>query len=134
MSLFIGIIINSTEMKNPLLINCFCAHHTVYSLCYNFCLPLFLADDTDFALECHTAFLVGQDTLDDILWNSTGKYYNAYSTTEEDFAEELFFEDLRVNLCDYPKYHKEERGECYGGSPTNPGAIMTDTFYAQVTI
>ncbi|XP_064405275.1 uncharacterized protein LOC135350425 [Halichondria panicea] len=89
-------------------------------------------NDTDFALECHTAFLVGQDTLDDILWNSTGKYYNAYSTTEEDFAEELFFEDLRVNLCDYPKYHKEEWGECYDGSPTNPGAIMTDTFYAQV--
>ncbi len=105
-----------------------------YSQCYNFCLPFFPADDTDFALECHTAFLVGQDTLDDILWNSTGKYYNAYSTTEEDFAEELFFEDLRVNLCDYPKYHKEEWGECYGGSPTNPGAIMTDTFYAQVTI
>ncbi len=97
-------------------------------------MPFFLADDTAFANECHEAFLAGQDTLDNKLWNSTGKYYNAYSTTDEDFAEELFFNDnLEMNLCGYPKYHREEWGDCYDGSPTTPGAIMTDTFYAQVT-
>lgn len=70
--------------------------------------------------------------MDAKLWNSTGKYYNAYSATAEQFKEELFFEKLGLNLCGYPKYHKEEWGECYEGNPTTPGAVMADTFYAQV--
>lgn len=91
-------------------------------------------DDTVFATECHKAFLAGQDAIDDKLWNSTGKYYNAYSATAEEFKKELFFKDLGMNLCDYPEYHKEEWGECYDGNPTTPGAVMADTFYAQVSI
>ena len=72
--------------------------------------------------------------MDQLLWNSTEKYYNAYTLAGGEFDKDSFFEDLNMNLCGYEEYHREEWGECYDGDPTNPGAIMTDTFYAQVCI
>ena len=70
--------------------------------------------------------------MDELLWNDTHKYYNAYVTTEEEFDKEAFFQSTKLNLCSYPEYHRDEWGECVEGKPTTPGAIMTDTFYAQV--
>ena len=52
----------------------------------------------------------------------------------------MFFNYTQLNLCEYPEYKPkdlvlDENGkevECLAGQPTTPGAIMTDTFYAQV--
>ena len=89
--------------------------------------------DDVFADECRNASVRGQLKMDELLWNSTAEYYNAYTTAEGEFNESSFFtDDLGVNLCSYPEYHHEEWGECVEGVPTTPGAIMTDTFYAQV--
>ena len=72
--------------------------------------------------------------MDKFLWNNTHKYYNAYVTTPEEFNEKAFFSNLKINICEYPKYHNPEWGKCFEGDPTAHGAIMTDTFYAQVNI
>ena len=70
--------------------------------------------------------------MDKFLWNNTHNYYNAYFTTKEQFDKESFFSYLNINLCSFPEHHRPEWGECLEGDPTTPGAIMTDTFYAQV--
>ena len=96
----------------------------------NYLLP---TGDDAFAAQCEEAFVRGQLKMDELLWNSTAQYYNAYTTAEGEFDESSFFtDDLGVNLCSYPEYQREEWGECVEGWPTTPGAIMTDTFYAQV--
>ena len=93
----------------------------------------FSAGDEDFAAQCENAFVRGQLKMDEVLWNSTAQYYNAYTITDGEFDETSFFtDDVQLNLCAYPEYHREEWGECVEGIPTTPGAIMTDTFYAQV--
>lgn len=107
-------------------------------LCVGICFSITIGD-IDLALRCNLAFHRGQDMLDFHLWNETGQYYNAYTTTEEQFDAEAFFNDSQLNLCSYPDYKPDdvrynEKGEeeCVQGRPTTPGAIMTDTFYAQV--
>ena len=90
-------------------------------------------DDTAFATECDQAFVKGQVAMDKFLWNNTHKYYNAYVTTRKEFDKDSYFKDLKINLCSYPEYHRPEWGECLEEDPTTPGAIMTDTFYAQVS-
>ncbi len=82
--------------------------------------------DVDFAEECHTAYIHGQRALDDLLWNETAKYYNAYEACcsqhpcTEQYSEEYSY------LKDGTLAHVR------GSHPNTPGAIMTDTFYAQV--
>ncbi len=79
---------------------------------YTMYCPLFTGD-ADFAEECHNAYLRGQKALDHLLWNETAKYYNAYVP------------------C--PTHHPCTPHAVGGSHPNVPGAIMTDTFYAQVS-
>ena len=80
--------------------------------------------------------------LDNFLWNETAQYYNAYSTADE-FIYENFVSESGVELCDYGQYDVPADSEhvlrrrrkslpCLEGRPTSPGAVMADTFYAQV--
>ncbi|ESO93556.1 hypothetical protein LOTGIDRAFT_161662 [Lottia gigantea] len=58
--------------------------------------------DEEFAAECRAVYNEGIEALDKYLWNSTAEYYNSYT----------------------PSIHNL--------SIPNPGALMTDTLYAQV--
>ncbi len=112
---------------------------------------LFTGDD-GFAEECHTYFLYGQEALDRILWNETARYYNAYEpiTTDseapdDDGSRYKAYTHLvpdnemdRVTAADafmmansyWPDMYNDSEGYLAAQSP--PGALMTDSFYAQV--
>ena len=103
-------------------------------------LPLFKGD-VEFATQCHQAFLDGQVALDNFLWNETAQYYNAYSTAGFDY--EKFVNETHLELCsaldagadnktDAQDEEDSAGQKCLEGDPANPGAIMADSFYAQV--
>ncbi len=88
--------------------------------------------DVDFAVECHSAYLRGQGAVDHLLWNETGKYYNAYDAYDQGDGIGQY-KDLQSNAYSY----LEDGGPVGEGdlqaNPDTPGAIMADTFYAQVS-
>ena len=104
----------------------------------------FLEGDTEFAMKCHDAFLEGQVALDLFLWNETAQYYNAYTTLNFDY--ERFVNATNLEVCDISgdgapavdgergaQDEKDPSGRtCLEGDPATPGAIMADSFYAQV--
>ena len=105
-----------------------------------FWLPL-LKGDVEFATRCHQAFLDGQVALDNILWNKTAQYYNAYSTVGFDYKKfvnathlEVFnISDARAGSKTDAQDKKNSAGQtCLEGDPATPGAIMADSFYSQV--
>ena len=87
--------------------------------------------DTEFAEECHKAFVRGQQALDQLLWNETGRHYNAYTYNTADNSKD--FHNPAPT-----RYFDLHDGEQVGANGTHevatdpPGAIMTDTFYSQV--
>lgn len=96
-------------------------------------------------MKCHEAFLSGQEALDRFLWNETAQYYNAYSTANFDY--ERFVNATHLEVCgtsddgaravDGESDAQDEKDplgwtSCLEGAPATPGAIMTDSFYAQV--
>ena len=81
--------------------------------------------DTDSAATYRKAYLKGQGNMDVYQWNQTSHYYNAYTMVSS--SEE--YRPMR--------YVQTKRGwtKLPGrGQPATPGAIMTDSFYAQVRI
>ena len=96
-------------------------------------------------MTCHKAFVLGQQALDQFLWNETSQYYNAYSTMGFDY--ETFVNATGMEVCGYPENgthtidrsdaQEKRRGNtteqiCVEGNPATPGAIMADSFYSQV--
>ena len=91
-------------------------------------------DDAEFAEECHEAFIRGQQALDRLLWNETARYYNAYIPMSDS-------ENSRNSSTIWDTASKRTRMDAqdttnltYEAGPDDPlGAIMTDTFYSQVS-
>ncbi len=96
---------------------------------------MILSGDFEFAFACKGEFLRSQELLDEHMWNDTAQYYNAYSTTTEQFNAESYFNWSKLNLCEYPEFRPEgaKEEDCLQGRPDTPGAVMADTFYAQVS-
>lgn len=82
----------------------------------------YYADDTEFAGECHKAFVRGQQALDTLLWNETGAYYNAYT-----YNGKL---NTPINTDAAHGGNASDKDRPPKHDPL--GAIMTDTFYSQV--
>ncbi len=115
----------------------------VFSMC------LFTGDD-EFAEECHTYFLYGQEALDRILWNETARYYNAYEpqlndreapddsrykaytrlVPDNEMDRVTAADAFMMANSDWPIMYNDSEGLLAAQSPR--GALMTDTFYAQV--
>ena len=94
--------------------------------------------DTEFAEECHKAFVRGQQALDRLLWNETARHYNAYTYNTADNGRDSH----KPSPTRYSDVHDGEQvgTDTHGANGTRetaidpPGAIMTDTFYSQVSI
>ncbi|XP_023931770.1 uncharacterized protein LOC106167159 [Lingula anatina] len=88
--------------------------------------------DTDFANTCQSAYRRGVEAIDKYQWNATHEYYNAYTTLN------------KVDSIDFRLDSKNFRStlgkmiEAQGlvgvteNLPATPGAVMADSFYAQV--
>ena len=90
------------------------------------CIFVYL-DDLEFANDCHQAFIRGQQALDKFLWNETARHYNAYTQYTPG-------DPYKPSTDGYTDIHgRTNTGYGTGEAlPDTPGAIMTDTFYAQV--
>eukprot|EP00731_Ephydatia_muelleri_P017942 Em0010g1040a len=84
----------------------------------------YAAGDNEFAATCHEAFVKGQVALDQYLWNETAQYYNAYTP---EYCGQASARQIKSR-----KWFMEGQKEKVGTELNTTGAIMADSFYAQV--
>lgn len=106
--------------------------------------------DYELAVYCQKNFKLAQDALDEYLWNETAQYYNAYYVDyPSDFDYKGWLRETGIKICEFEKEEFSDDEEnmsgrarlfrkkpgsdvCVDSMPATKGALMTDSFYAQV--